>query len=168
MTDAHKIARCVRGCTTDAQYQELTANIDAALSAATKRAEDAEAAWDAGREWMRRAWYELNTIRARDGAPEGVAHEWWSELTDALAEMLGDDTVPWMTKAAKLLTAAAEHRAATAEAENKRLREVLAEANNKWRHDFSAAVEQAADRLFARLSWQHTVKQNPAMAEKVK
>lgn len=42
MTDAHKIARCVRGCTTDAQYQELTANIEAALSAATKRAEEME------------------------------------------------------------------------------------------------------------------------------
>lgn len=58
---------------------------------------------DAGREWVRRAWHELNAIRARDGAPEGVSEDWWSELTDALAEMLGDDTVPWMTHAALML-----------------------------------------------------------------
>ena len=70
---------------------------------------------DAGREWMRRAWQELNAIRARDGAPDGVSHEWWNELTDALGEMLGDDTVPWMTKAAKLLVAPYEARVIAAE-----------------------------------------------------
>ncbi len=32
MTRAHEIARCVRACTTDAQYQELVANIEAALA----------------------------------------------------------------------------------------------------------------------------------------
>jgi hypothetical protein len=34
LCDPHKIARCVRGCTTDAQYQELTANIEDALISA--------------------------------------------------------------------------------------------------------------------------------------
>lgn len=36
VADAHKIARCVRGCATDAQYQELTANIEAALASANE------------------------------------------------------------------------------------------------------------------------------------
>lgn len=62
----------------------------------------------------------------------------------------------------------AERQLSEVRAENERLRQVLADANNKWRHEFATAVEQAADKLFARLSWQHTVKQNPAMAEKVK
>lgn len=36
VADAHKIARCVRGCATDAQYQELTANIEAALASSNE------------------------------------------------------------------------------------------------------------------------------------
>ena len=38
-------------------------------------------------------------------------------------------------------------------AENARLREILGNANNLWRHEFSKEVEDAADKLFKRLSW---------------
>ena len=36
--------------------------------------------------------------------------------------------------------------------EVERLRSVLTEANNRWRHDFLQEVEDAADKLFRRLS----------------
>jgi len=63
---------------------------------------------DAGRELMRRAWVEFNAIRARDGAPPGVSHEYWAKLTDNLQLLLGDDAQPWMTGAAKQLIAECE------------------------------------------------------------
>jgi hypothetical protein len=56
---------------------------------------------DIGRELMRQAWYELNTIRARSGAPEGVDEAWFGSLVDQLASILGDEAVPWMLGAAK-------------------------------------------------------------------
>lgn len=91
---------------------------------------------DAGREWMRRAWHEFNAIRARDGAPDGVSHEWWDEMTEAMREMLGDDALPWMTKAARLLVAPIEAERAVFEAERdaaradvERLKDIIAEAS---------------------------------------
>lgn len=60
---------------------------------------------DAGKELMRQAWFQFNATRARDGAPPGVAHGYWSKLTDALQDLLGDDAQPWMTGAAKKLIA---------------------------------------------------------------
>lgn len=84
---------------------------------------------DAGREWMRRAWHELNAIRARDGAPSGISEDYWSELVDALGDMLGADDVPWMTNAAvclvkpyQQLAEAAEARAAALQGERDALR----------------------------------------------
>lgn len=44
------------------------------------------------------AWRELNTIRARDGAPEGIDHEYFSSVVDACETILGDDTKPWPNK----------------------------------------------------------------------
>lgn len=82
---------------------------------------------DAGRELMRSAWHELNAIRARQGAPEGVSHEWFDQLVTSLSECLGDETVPWMTAAAEALVRPYQARAAAAEAERDRLRDVLAE-----------------------------------------
>ena len=58
---------------------------------------------DSGREFMRRAWYELNAIRARSGAPEGVSEEYFSLLVDSLAFLLKDEARPWMTQASKTL-----------------------------------------------------------------
>lgn len=96
----------------------------------------------AAQEWMRCAWYELNAIRARSGAPEGVAQEWWDQLTNALDEMLGDGAMPWPSKAAELLVAPFKARAEFAErtasdnaAEVVRLRELLT--------PFAAAADKA-------------------------
>jgi len=48
------------------------------------------------------AWHEFNAIRARSGAPishDGmrlVSEEWWSEMTDAFAAAIGDESqTPW-------------------------------------------------------------------------
>ncbi len=60
---------------------------------------------DAGREYMRKAWFEMNAIRAHTGAPAGVCHEYWNELVEQLNSLLGDDAKPWMAEAARLLTA---------------------------------------------------------------
>lgn len=57
---------------------------------------------DLGREELRAAWSEFNSIRARSGAPPGVSEDWWNEMTDRLEEMLGNDNVPWMLKAARM------------------------------------------------------------------
>lgn len=43
--------------------------------------------WAAGRE--------LNSINARDGAPEGVHQEWFDDLIDAIRHALGGDIAPW-------------------------------------------------------------------------
>jgi hypothetical protein len=40
--------------------------------------------------------------------------------------------------------------------EIERLRSVLVEANNRWRHDFSKEVEDAADKLFKKLAAHRT------------
>lgn len=48
------------------------------------------------------AWFELNTIRARDGVPRdfyghktSVDEEYFSDLVDGLSKILGDDCKPW-------------------------------------------------------------------------
>lgn len=54
------------------------------------------------------AWFELNAIRARDGAPQhidwhqgrplqtdGVDRQYFSDLVDAMSDTLGDDSQPW-------------------------------------------------------------------------
>jgi hypothetical protein len=41
--------------------------------------------------------------------------------------------------------------------ENRRLREHLADLNNRWRHEFSAEVEAAANKLFKRATWPRDV-----------
>jgi hypothetical protein len=57
-------------------------------------------------ETVRRAWYELNAIRARDGGPRdytggkvGITEEWFSAVVDdcaALVERLtGKPLMPW-------------------------------------------------------------------------
>lgn len=45
MADAHKIARCVRGCATDKQYTELVEKIAAAIRAAENDALERAAKW---------------------------------------------------------------------------------------------------------------------------
>ncbi len=47
------------------------------------------------------AWHEFNTIRARDGAPIGISHEFWDEMTKKMNEFLGGDSKPWPSDAAK-------------------------------------------------------------------
>ena len=47
---------------------------------------------------------------------------------------------------------ALRERVKALEEQNLHFREVLAEANNKWRHEFSEAVDEASDLLFRRLS----------------
>lgn len=101
--------------------------------------EAAERERDAGREWMRIAWHEFNAIRARDGAPEGVSHEWWEEITEALGEMLGDDRVPWRTKAAEMLLR--PHKTARDEADKR------AEAAESRATDLSRQLEKAREAL---------------------
>lgn len=94
------------------------ANLEVRLQAVTaQRDRDI----DSGREWMRRAWHELNAIKARSGAPEGVAETWWAELTDALGALLGDDTKPWMLSAAGKLVEPYETRIAELEREGSAL-----------------------------------------------
>jgi len=66
---------------------------------------------DAGREVLRRAWREFNAIRARDGAPAGVCHDYWNEMTESLHALVGDDDAkPWMTKATRELVRPYENR----------------------------------------------------------
>ena len=43
------------------------------------------------------------------------------------------------------------------EDENRRLREHLADLNNRWRHEFSVEIEAAADKLFKRAAWPRDV-----------
>lgn len=59
-----------------------------------------------------RAWNEMNAIRARDGAPQVIqwgpngqawAHdqvdkEYFSQIVDDMAEILGKDAAPWPPK----------------------------------------------------------------------
>jgi hypothetical protein len=100
------------------------------LAAETKRADEAVKDLDAGREYMRKAWYEMNAIRARDGAPAGVCHDYWSRLVDQLGELLGNDAKPWMTGASlrgRQQLAAAESARDEAVREVGRLRE-----ENAW------------------------------------
>lgn len=87
-----------------------------------------EAALNAGAEYMRQAWHEMNAIRARDGAPAGISEKYWAELTDALSHLLGDDNVPWMLRTAREIIAPYEARAEAAE----RWAEELRKDNERW------------------------------------
>jgi hypothetical protein len=86
----------------DVGNAETAAMYEAAWKAVRER-DEARAALDAGRELMRQSWSQLNAIRAWRGAPPGVCEEWFSELVDGMAELLRDDCLPWMTKAASAL-----------------------------------------------------------------
>ena len=51
------------------------------------------------------AWYELNTIRARNGVPynfngykSDVDETYFSKVVDDLTDLLGEDAVPWPPK----------------------------------------------------------------------
>jgi hypothetical protein len=115
---------------------------------------DLEGQLDAGREWMRRAWHEFNAIRARDGAPQGVSEEWWSEITDALGAMLGDDTVPWMTQATTLLVDPLKNQIADLEGQFERAN-VLAQqrlAGLQHERTRAEAAEGQVERLTAELA----------------
>lgn len=35
---------------------------------------------------------EFNSIRARDGAPHGVCHEWWNKLTESVNDIVIEHT----------------------------------------------------------------------------
>jgi hypothetical protein len=87
-----------------------------AIETLKRRLAEVTAERDAGRELMRQAWHELNAIRARSGAPDGVSHEWFDQLVTGLEDCLADDRVPWMTRAAKAIVRPYEARAETAEA----------------------------------------------------
>jgi hypothetical protein len=52
-------------------------------------------------------------------------------------------------------------RAAELDAENQRLRGLLVDANNFWRHEFSTEVEAATDKLFKRLAAHRTINPKP-------
>lgn len=44
--------------------------------------------------WL--AYREFNAIRARSGAPDGVSHVYWYNLTEAFAEVRGrSNLTPW-------------------------------------------------------------------------
>jgi hypothetical protein len=34
------------------------------------------------------AWYEMNAIQAREGAPEGICHAYWNDVVNELEYML--------------------------------------------------------------------------------
>ncbi len=107
---------------------------------------------DAGRELMRQAWHEFNAIRARDGAPVGVSEEWWSQMTEELGKLLGDEAKPWMSDAAQALLAPshaeicevqdrvtkAELERDEARAEVERLKCEIGELSGKWAGDMAA------------------------------
>jgi transcriptional regulator with XRE-family HTH domain len=80
------------------------------LAEAQRRVAELESNLDAGRELLRVAWREFNAIRARDGAPVGICHDYWNELTEALRGLIGDDATPWMTRAARALVQPYESR----------------------------------------------------------
>jgi hypothetical protein len=42
-----------------------------------------------------RGWYEMNAIRARQGAPDGITHEAWDLWVEDMKGFLGDDALPW-------------------------------------------------------------------------
>lgn len=109
-------------------YADERKKAEARAEQAEKELAEARQNLDAGREWMRAAWHEFNAIRARDGAPEGVGQEWWSEITDGLGSLIGDDTVPWMTDAAKTLVAPYEKKIIATESCLAKLEAVVAAA----------------------------------------
>lgn len=48
------------------------------------------------------AYHELNAIRARDGAPEGVSHAYFDKLVETLKDTLGEsESMPWPSEPAK-------------------------------------------------------------------
>lgn len=103
MSHAEIVGRIGMLLRTDDSFMAVTTAARDRIAWLADALEAAERERDAGREWMRVAWHEFNAIRARDGAPEGVSHEWWEEITEALGDMLGEDRVPWRTKAAETL-----------------------------------------------------------------
>lgn len=44
------------------------------------------------------AWAELNSIRARDGAPSGVDHAYFNAIVEECNNILGEDARPWPAK----------------------------------------------------------------------
>jgi hypothetical protein len=49
------------------------------------------------------AWNEMNAIRARDGSPDGVCEEYWSELVENLKNMLPEKYQnPWHPRYVRL------------------------------------------------------------------
>lgn len=127
-----------RGGATDAHHIVEAVNAYASTQARLSKERDVELArdLDAGREWLRCAWQELNAIRARDGAPIGVSEQWWDTLTEALRELLGDDAKPWMIGSVRRLVAPYEQRAEDTDAllaeKDKRIGELERE-RNEWR-----------------------------------
>lgn len=129
------------------------------MTAPTKLEEELPiSALDASREIIRLAWREMNAIRASHGAPDGVSDEYWSNLVDALRRLIGDDALPWPTKAAKVLydlahasTCRETDRAIAAETELASLRtrlkaaEALAEARREALEPFGRDAGNWAD-----------------------
>ena len=139
---------------TAVEYERGIAELETELASLRERLKAAERENDAGREVLRQAWREFNAIRARDGAPAGVCHEYWDEMTESLNALVGDeDAKPWMTKAtrelirpyenrnadlssrlvdAELALSASESKLAAAERENARLREGIKRVACDW------------------------------------
>lgn len=116
----------------------------AQLAAERKRADEAVRNHNCGRELMRIAWREFNSIRARDGAPAGVCHDYWNQLTEQLRELVGnDDAKPWMTKAASVLVKPWENRNAHLSSEVVDLELKLAAATSR-----AERAENEAKRLW--------------------
>lgn len=119
-TDIEAVAAFDRYCS-QAQFAKALRAIRsrvATIEALRRRVAEYEQDLNAGRELMRTAWSEMNAIRARDGAPSGVSHEWWSAITDQLQHLLKDDANPWMLGAARVMFEQHEtHRIRAAEGE---------------------------------------------------
>ncbi len=125
--DRHAAASVIKS-----EFSSLRATLaarESELAEAKRRVAELEANLDAGRELMRVAWREFNAIRARDGAPAGICHDYWSEMTEELRELLGDDATPWMTRAARALVQPYESRVGrlTSELVDMELRAIAAE-----------------------------------------
>lgn len=86
----------------------------------------------------------------------------WDDLRDLRCDFEGG-AVETATTLLRALDAATAREQALRE-ENTLLRERQADLNNKWRHEFSAEVEAATDKLFKRMAWPHAEMSRAALS----
>lgn len=101
-------------------------------------------------------------LEALRDAQEFIASEYRDPSREPRGEWLAPEARPTHDKISAALTKAGGPppcpKCEALKVENLRLREHVAEAHNKWRHEFWASVDEAAETLFKRLSAIHAIR----------